>query len=238
MTRISSTQISANYGSIVFPLLRTQAGETWDAYVRHEFVEKLRDGTLPRAAFLHYLRQDYLFLIHFARAWALAVFKSGRLDEMRVAAAMIDAHINEEMRLHIRTCAAEGMEEATLAATTEEPENLAYTRFVIDTGMKGDLLDLLAALLPCVLGYGEIGSRLATETDGPPPGHPYREWIESYASSAYQAVCADVGRLLENVTKRLIGPEPVTSPRWPDLLNTFTRAARLETDFWRMGLRE
>nr|VFJ47078.1 MAG: thiaminase (transcriptional activator TenA) [Candidatus Kentron sp. FM]VFJ73203.1 MAG: thiaminase (transcriptional activator TenA) [Candidatus Kentron sp. FM]VFK08905.1 MAG: thiaminase (transcriptional activator TenA) [Candidatus Kentron sp. FM] len=188
------------YGSTVFPLLRTQAGQIWDAYVRHEFVEKLRDGTLPRAAFLHYLRQDYLFLIHFARAWALAVFKSGRLDEMRVAAAMIDAHINEEMRLHIRTCAAEGMEEATLAATTEEPENLAYTRFVIDTGMKGDLLDLLVALLPCVLGYGEIGSRLGAETDGPPPEHPYREWIESYASPAYQAVCTDVGRLLENVS--------------------------------------
>nr|VFK59762.1 MAG: thiaminase (transcriptional activator TenA) [Candidatus Kentron sp. TUN] len=226
-----------NYGSDIFESLRVQAAEVWYAYVQHEFVEKLSDGSLPRTAFLHYLKQDYVFLIHFARAWALAVFKSDRIVEMRTAAAMIDALINEEMRLHIQTCAAEGMDEATLAATREEPENLAYTRFVMDAGIKGDLLDLLVALSPCIFGYGEIGRRLAMETNGPQPDHPYREWIESYASPEYQAVCANVGRLLENVGKRLVGPKPLASPRWPDLLDTFKIASRLEVDFWRMGLR-
>ncbi|MFV0300090.1 MAG: thiaminase II, partial [Paracoccus sp. (in: a-proteobacteria)] len=53
-----------------FALWRADCAETWAAYTRHAFVEGLRDGTLPRAAFLNYLRQDYLFLIHFARAWS------------------------------------------------------------------------------------------------------------------------------------------------------------------------
>ena len=226
-----------NYGSPVLESLRTQASGTWRTYVEHEFVRKLGDGTLPRAAFLHYLKQDYVFLVHFARAWALAVLKSDRINEMRTAAATVHALIDEEMRLHIRTCTAEGIGEATLAATVEEPENLAYTRFVIDAGVKGDLLDLLVALSPCVFGYGEIGGRLSVETDGPTSEHPYREWIETYAGPEYQAVCADVGALLEDVAKRLVGSEPTTSPRWPDLLSTFESASRLEAAFWSMGLR-
>ena len=42
-----------------------------------DFVEQLGDGSLPRKSFLHYLVQDYVFLVHFSRAWALAVVKSG-----------------------------------------------------------------------------------------------------------------------------------------------------------------
>ena len=66
------------YGQ-AFALWRDQARD-WQAYTHHTFVEGLRTGNLPRANFLHYLRQDYLFLIHFARAWALAAAKAtGRL---------------------------------------------------------------------------------------------------------------------------------------------------------------
>jgi thiaminase/transcriptional activator TenA len=226
-----------NYTSPFLGSLRTLTNETWRTYVEHDFVRQLSDGTLPRKAFLHYLKQDYIFLVHFARAWALAVFKSDRIHEMRTAAATVHALIDHEMRLHIQTCAAEGIQETILAATIEEKENLLYTRFVIDAGMKGDLLDLLVALSPCVFGYGEIGSRLAAETNGPASDHPYKEWIESYACTEYQSVCDDVGTLLENVAQRLIGPDPLASPRWPDLLGTFDSASRLEADFWSMALR-
>ena len=47
----------------------------WLAYTRHAFVQGLGDGTLPHAAFLHYLKQDYVFLIHFL---ALGLWRSPR----------------------------------------------------------------------------------------------------------------------------------------------------------------
>jgi thiaminase/transcriptional activator TenA len=47
----------------------------------------LADGSLAEAAFRHYLVQDYLFLIEFARAYALSVYKSPKLADMREAAA-------------------------------------------------------------------------------------------------------------------------------------------------------
>ena len=104
----------------------------WHAYTRHAFVQGLGDGTLSHAAFLHYLKQDYVFLIHFSRAWALAITKADTVAEMRLAAGTVNGLINEEIALHIKTCAEAGIDEATLFATQERQENLAYTRYVLD----------------------------------------------------------------------------------------------------------
>lgn len=215
-----------------FPLLRDASGAVWRDYTHHAFVEGMRDGSLPRAAFLHYLEQDYLFLIHFARAWALAVTKADTLDEMRHAAATVDALLNAEMNLHVQTCAEAGISEAQLQAVPEAPANLAYTRYVLDAGHSGDFLDLLAALAPCVLGYGEIGARLA---DGA-GDTPYADWIATYGGDEYQGLCAEVGALIDGAVARRVGPAPQDSPRWPRLCAHFTTATRLEAGFWDMGL--
>lgn len=221
----------AAYGR-AFALWRASAGGEWGAYVRHPFVEALADGTLPRRAFLGYLAQDYLFLVHFSRAWALAAVKGETIEEIRFAAGVLDALIGQEMRLHVETCAAAGIPESALMATPEAPENLAYTRYVLDAGLSGDLLDLLAALAPCVLGYGEIGSRLAAEAS---LGGPYANWIATYGGADYQAACAAVGGLIDLAVRRRLGDDPAASPRWPRLAVRFATAVRLEAGFWDMG---
>ncbi|MCL5776000.1 TenA family protein [Limibaculum sp. FT325] len=210
-----------------------EATPDWAAYTRHAFVEGLRTGALPRAAFMHYLVQDYVFLVHFSRAWALAVVKAGSLAEMRTAAATVDALVNHEMRLHVETCAKAGITEDALFAAEEAPENLAYTRFVIDAGLSGDFLDLMAALAPCVLGYGEIGARLAREATS----DAYADWIGTYGGEEYQSVCAEVGGLIDAAAAARLGAAPEASPRWPALCRRFATATRLEVGFWDMGLR-
>src|SRR6185503_15873866 len=66
-----------------FERLKIDAAEEWWAYIAHEFVRGLGEGTLPRDCFRHYLVQDYLFLIQFARAYALAAFKATDLSSMQ-----------------------------------------------------------------------------------------------------------------------------------------------------------
>ena len=222
----------SDYGRL-FPRWRDAAGPEWTRYTRHAFVEGMRDGSLPRPAFLHYLVQDYIFLIHFSRAWALAVTKAETVEEMRLCAATVNALINEEIALHVKTCAEAGLSEEALEAADEAPENLAYTRYVLDAGHSGDMLDLLAALAPCVLGYGEIGARLGAEATS----DAYRDWIDTYAGADYQGVCTDVGALIDTVAARTLGDDPQASPRWPALCRRFATATRLEVGFWDMGLR-
>ena len=69
----------------LFAALREAAADDWRSYVEHPFVQGLGDGTLPEAAFRHYLVQDYLFLIQFARAYGLAAYKADTLAEIRAA---------------------------------------------------------------------------------------------------------------------------------------------------------
>ncbi|MEM8776276.1 MAG: TenA family protein [Pseudomonadota bacterium] len=220
-----------DYGK-AFRLLRDACVGPWQEYTRHAFVEGLRDGSLPREAFLHYLRQDYVFLIHFSRAWALAVVKSQTHSEMLVAVGTVNALVAEEMQLHIGICEAAGISKDELFATPERAENLAYTRFVLEAGYSGDLLDLLVALAPCVMGYGEIGARLGAEKSS----EAYADWIGTYAGEDYQGVCVTVADMLEQALVRRIGTDYANSPRWPQLCATFRTATELEVGFWQMGL--
>ena len=213
---------------------KQQDADLWSRYTAHDFVEGLCAATLPRASFLHYLAQDYVFLVHFSRAWALAVVKSETLAEMQLASATVNALVNLEMQHHVKTCAKYGIDEQTLFNTTEAAENLAYTRYVLDAGYSGDLTDLLAALAPCIFGYGEIGVRLAQETV---VDNPYGEWIDTYAGNEYQQVCRDVGALLDQALECRIGADFQKSPRWARLTDRFITATRLEVGFWDMGLR-
>ena len=220
-----------SYGNI-FGLWRQAAGSLWLDYVCHAFVNQLSEGSLPKKAFLNYLVQDYLFLIHFSRAWALAVTKADTVDEMRACAATVNALVNDEISLHISLCANAGIDEDSLFSAEEHPANVAYTRYVLDAGHSGDFLDLMAALAPCVFGYGEIGARLI---DGQ-QDTPYRPWIETYGGSDYQQLCGDLGNLIDDAVHRRLGKTHTIGPRWHALCHRFKTATRLEVGFWQMGL--
>lgn len=219
------------YGQ-AFDVMRAEAGPVWGQYTRHAFVEGMRDGSLPREAFLHYLRQDYIFLIHFSRAWALGVVKAETLDEMQACSATVNALLQEEMALHVSICGEAGIPEAELLATEERSENAAYTRFVMDCGFSGDFVALLAALAPCVMGYGEIGARLVREKTS----DTYGDWIATYAGDDYQGLCRSVGALLDGALERRFGHDYQSLPVWQTMCARFRQATRLEVGFWDMGL--
>ena len=96
----------------LFEALRARCSDDWHAYITHAFVRELGKGSLPRACFEHYLKQDYLFLLHFARAYALAIYKSPTLADMRNAKNTLTALLDEEINLHTKLCANWGISEA------------------------------------------------------------------------------------------------------------------------------
>lgn len=216
----------------LFGRLRRDAGAAWEDYVAHPFVRAIGDGSLPQAAFRRFLEQDYLFLIHFARAHALAGFKSASLADIRASAAAVGAIVNVEMPLHVSYCTTWGLTEAEMEAAPEAIETMAYTRFVLERGLAGDLLDLQVALAPCLVGYGESGERLLADPSTRRDGNPYDAWIAAYTSPGYRAAVREAIAMLDR-----IGAEAGAPARYPRLLDTFVKATRLETAFWDMGLR-
>jgi len=213
----------------LFRNLRQAALPAWRTYVDHPFVRGLGDGSLPEAAFRRYLVQDYLFLIQFARAYGLAAYKAQTLDDIRQAAGGLHAIADVEMRLHVEFCRGWGLSEADMQAAPEAPETMAYTRYVLECGLAGDLLDLHVALAPCILGYGEIGLALAAKS---PPGNPYQPWIDMYAGEEYQAAARSEAEQLDRLLARRGG-----DGRMEDLRRIFAQATELEAAFWDMGWR-
>ena len=221
------------YGE-VFYNLRKSNFSNWLLYTKHEFVKKLSDGSLNKTYFLNYLKQDYLFLIQFSKAWSLAILKSDNLEEMKIAASTVNELINFEMELHISLCQKYGISKFDLENTEEENENIAYTRYVLELGYSGDFLDLLSALAPCVLGYGEIGINLK---DSNPKISMYRKWIETYSSSEYQNVCFNVGKLIDKSFQLRLGENYTNTYKWKKTNQIFKKATSLEVDFWNMALK-
>jgi thiaminase/transcriptional activator TenA len=216
----------ALYGRLV-----DAVGAVWPAYTRHEFVLRLARGDLPEAAFRRYLVQDYLVLLHFARAWGLAVYKSDTLAEMRRAQSLVAATLDVEIELHVDYCRGWGLSEAAMNAEPEAPATIAYTRFVLDRGLAGDRLDLEIALAPCMIGYAEIAAERMADPATRHDGNPYHDWLAMYAGEEYQALAREAAAALDEQFGRRGG-----EGRLPGLAAVFTNAARLEADFWQMGL--
>ena len=211
----------------LFERLCEACAPEWRDYTQHKFVQGLGDGSLPHHCFRYYLMQDYLFLIHFARAYALGVYKSRTLLQMEESAGALQA-IFTEMNLHIEYCAQWGIAKEQLEQTPEDPANMAYTRYVLECGVSGDLLDLHTALSPCVIGYARIGTALAAT---PRDDNPYQRWIDEYAGEAFQGVAQAAEERLDRLAESYM-----TEARFPFLQQVFSQACRLETGFWQMGL--
>ena len=213
----------------LFERLKKDNQAIWSAYTRHQFVQQLETGNLPAPCFRHYLCQDYLFLIHFARAYALAAYKSETLVDIRQATGGLSAIVDVEMDLHIEFCASWGLTEVEMEAHPEADETIAYTRFVLEKGHAGDLLDLHVALAPCIIGYAEIGTTLGVSDSS--NANAYAAWIELYASDEYQDVAAAEIVQLDRLFEHRAG-----EGRYAALSKTFAQATQLEVAFWQMGL--
>ena len=54
----------------------TEIDNIWQANLKHPFVQEIGAGTLPVKKFKYYMIQDYIYLIDYAKMFALGALKS------------------------------------------------------------------------------------------------------------------------------------------------------------------
>jgi thiaminase (transcriptional activator TenA) len=207
--------------------LRLAANETWQAQHVHPFVLGIGAGTLDLDRFRFWVRQDYVFLIEYARLLALASAKAPDLDTMTRFAGLLHETLHEEMALHRSYSADLGIAIGELEQERPAAATRGYTDFLLRTAAIGDFADLLAALLPCMWGFNEIGRTLAERGAPDQPG--YARWIEMYSSPEFTALVD----WLRELTDRL--GEGLSTAGEARLSEVFLTSSRYELAFWEMA---
>lgn len=208
-------------------LLQALAAPWWQAQHEHPFVRGIGNGDLDLERFKRWVRQDYLYLIDYCRLLALASARAPDLDTLTRFAAMLQATAQIEMNLHRSFALEFGISRAELEAEQMLPANRAYVDFLLRVAALGDYVELVAALLPCLWGYSDLG--LALKARGLPADPRYAKWVEMYADPGFAELAMWCRDLLDRMAT---GLSPAAMRRIED---AFVTSVRHELAFWDMA---
>jgi thiaminase/transcriptional activator TenA len=167
----------------------------------HPTVRGIADGTLDERRFRAWLAQDYLFLLEYARLFALAAARAPDAATLERLVDLAHSTLHDELSLHRSYAARFGLTEAELEGTAKSRTCAAYTDFLLRTAALGEYAEIVAALLPCMWGYSELGRAMAER--GLPEEPRYRQWVETYADPGFAELAAWCADLLDQATDGL-----------------------------------
>ncbi|PAQ13045.1 thiaminase II [Bacillaceae bacterium SAOS 7] len=203
----------------------------WRQNHNHPFVKGMGDGNLDKEKFRFYMVQDYLYLIDYAKVFALGAVKANDLETMGKFAALLDSTLNMEMELHRQYAARFGISREELEQAQPSPITLAYNHYMLSVSQTGGLPEVLAAVLPCAWSYWEIGKEL-NEIPGASEHEFYGNWIQMYSSEEFGQLAIWCIELLDQHTK---GKTEVELDKLEEI---FLNTTRFEYMFWDMAYKE
>lgn len=200
----------------------------WEMSHGHPFVKGLGEGTLDREKFRFYMIQDYLYLIDYAKLFALGVVKARDVATMGRFASLLDGIMNTEMDLHRQYAKRFGISEKELEEAEPSPTTLAYSHYMLHVSQNGTLAELVASLLACMWLYYDIGCRL-NEIPGARDHQFYGDWIKMYSGEEFEQLTQWCIQLMDQEAEGK--PERELNR----LEEIFLTTSRFEYMFWDMA---
>jgi thiaminase/transcriptional activator TenA len=203
--------------------LRRAAEPLWREQLEHPFVRGIADASLDSERFRRFVRQDYLFLVEYARALAFAAARAPTLELMDGFAEAARSTLRDELEIHRAYAAEWGIAREELERERMTATTRAYTDFLVRECAAAPYPELVAALLPCMWGYSELGRALARE--GVPPDHRFATWVDAYASDEFAGLASWCRDALDEVAGTCPAEEAA-------LRDAFLTSSRYELAFW------
>ena len=201
--------------------------DIWQGYLIHPFIEGLADGTLEDEKFLNYLIQDTLYLREYARVYAMAMYRSTTIEELRAYYSIL-AFVNDgEGSFRLEWLKKEGLDSLSIDKMPLKLENQAYCDFILEVAEHQGVAEIMMAVLPCMFSYAWIFEKVAKD----PKARESRYWpfIEGYISEGYAADCRTWAAFTEARIAELDESELAR------LSEIFRKSSQYETGFWDMS---
>tara|TARA_B110000263_G_C15267558_1_gene491861 strand:+ start:641 stop:1309 length:669 start_codon:yes stop_codon:yes gene_type:complete len=199
------------------------------AIMAHPFTTGIGNGTLEKESFKFFIEQDYLFLLEYSKILALATAKSPNYSTMSSFSKLLEETLNSEILLHIGYCKKLGITLEDLQTTQPAPAMESYTNFLVKIAYEGEFSEIIAALLPCMLTYAEIGLELKQnniENNDP----LYNEWIEMYSDPEF----VDLAHWLRDLVNTIASHSSQSQIK--KMKKAYIDSCRFELEFWTMSL--
>ncbi|MFC5711230.1 thiaminase II [Thalassorhabdus alkalitolerans] len=200
----------------------------WKKNHEHPFVQGMGNGSLDKEKFRYYMIQDYLYLIDYSKLFAIGTVKANDLKTMGKFAELLDSTLNTEMSLHRQYAKKFDISEEELENAEPAAMTLSYSHYMLHVGQNEGLAELVAALLPCMWSYAEIGKELS-KIPGAAEHEFYGDWISMYADDEFQELAKWTIDLLDDLTE---GKPEHELARIEDI---FLNTTRFEFMFWDMA---
>jgi len=211
--------------------LRKEATPLWEKILAHPFLVEMEAAKLPLDKFRFYVKQDYPFLMEFARCLGIAAAKVEDRETMRIFASLLKASLTIEVEMLESLGEKLGISLDQLRSSESAPTNVAYTRHLLYVAYSGTVGEIIAAMLPCMWSYQEIGERL--DKSSALKGHTvYSEWCATYRSKEY----IDLVNLYRELLDRFASESG--SAVKEKMRNHFMLSSRYEYLFWDMAYKK
>lgn len=190
------------YKERLYPLVQ----KTVEANAKTSHLNGIVNGTLPIDKFKFQVRQNYNYLIEYAKSWATGLARCHDYDTMAIWAEIVNETIEHEIPFY------RSYWKEKLGLSVDDLENevmslvkRSYTSHEVARSWEGDLAEQVTALLPCDLVYWEQAKYLLPKCTLP-EGNLYRDWLTFYTKGWFAEVCEKlivlIDRLVENKTER------------------------------------
>lgn len=200
----------------------------WNSYLEHPFVKGIGEGSLDKEKFIHYMKQDYVYLIEYARIFAIGSAKANDLKTMTIFANLLHGTMNFEMDLHRTYAARFGISNEDLENTEPSATMTAYTSYMLSQAQLGGVENTIAAVLACAWSYNWIGKKLA-EWPGALEQELYGDWVKTYSSDEFTTIAEDCIGLINDIA------QGKTEDELKKLEEIFVKTSYFEYMFWDMA---
>lgn len=200
----------------------------WNECASTPFVQELQSGVLPFEKFKSYMIQDSIYLKHYARVYGKVIYNSEKLKDIQLYYSILNFVTDTESAVRLNYLKQFGITDDDIEFIKPLPENKKYIDFMLGIAERGNIPEILMAVLPCMVSYSHIFRKIAPSSTQ----SKYYDFIADYAEDEYAESC---NQWCDFANEKCSG---LNEQEKESLFNIFQTASYLELDFWKMAYQE
>lgn len=201
--------------------------EAHASYLLHPFVREIGEGKLAKEKFKHYLIQDSLYLIEYAKVYAHCFLLAESVEDLQFLHTCIGVVVADEQNMHTLYLKDAGLTMEKAEKYPVSKANRDYLDYMLDFAKGQNIAEIFVSALPCTLTYAYIGKALKASSQL--DDNYYQAWIDTYAGEGFEYFKQESCNLIDRLTAHM------TIDEFMGLKEIYLKACYHEMEFWNMS---